>query len=115
MQAREVLVTGYGLVAPTALDAASLFTTISENRSCIGQHPAFVELGFANPAAGFIDEQQWQVIAAAFPGDLQTTSARNGWRITWPVRRWPMPGWPTAHLPESPAVFCRGQQTLREQ
>ena len=58
MQAREVLVTGYGLVAPTALDAASLFTTISENRSCIGQHPAFVELGFANPAAGFIDEQQ---------------------------------------------------------
>ncbi|MDZ5737066.1 beta-ketoacyl-[acyl-carrier-protein] synthase family protein [Pseudomonas asiatica] len=86
MQAREVLVTGYGLVAPTALDAASLFTTISENRSCIRQHPAFVELGFANPVAGFIDEQQWQVIAAAFPGDLQTTS-RQEWLAHYVARQ----------------------------
>ncbi len=96
------------LVAPTALDAASLFTTISENRSCIRQHPAFVELGFANPAAGFIDEQQWQVIAAAFPGDLQTTS-RQEWLAHYVARQaLAHAGWPTAHLPGSPAVFSSG-------
>jgi len=65
MGPREVLVTGYGLVAPTALDAPSLFARIIEKRSCIRQHPAFTELGFVNAAAGYIDDVQWQAINAS--------------------------------------------------
>lgn len=73
MELREVLVTGYGLVAPTAMDANTLFSHISEKRSCIRQHPVFAELGFANTAAGYIDHHQWHAIttqtdvAAALP------------------------------------------------
>lgn len=64
MGPREVLVTGYGLVAPTVLDAATLFSQISSKRSCIRQHPVFAELGFAVNAAGYIDHDQWHAIGA---------------------------------------------------
>lgn len=64
MGPREVLVTGYGLVAPTVLDAAALFSQISSKRSCIRQHPVFAELGFAVNAAGYIDHDQWHAIGA---------------------------------------------------
>ncbi|NQD92484.1 beta-ketoacyl-[acyl-carrier-protein] synthase family protein [Pseudomonas sp. CrR25] len=69
MRAREVYVTGYGLVAPTVLDAQSLFLQICEKRSCVREHPLFVELGFPNAAAGFIDDQQWQQLRDGFAGD----------------------------------------------
>ncbi|SEK24503.1 3-oxoacyl-(acyl-carrier-protein) synthase [Atopomonas hussainii] len=65
MLAREVHVTGYGLVAPMALNAQALFTRLCEEQSCIRAHPLFVELGFANTAAGYLDSQQWQAIYAA--------------------------------------------------
>ena len=64
MGLREVLVTGYGLVAPTAMDANTLFSRISEKRSCIRHHPKFAELGFANTAAGYIDHHQWHAITS---------------------------------------------------
>ena len=64
MGPREVLVTGYGLVAPTVLDAATLFSQISSKRSCIRQHPVFAELGFAVNAAGYIDHDQGHAIGA---------------------------------------------------
>ncbi len=72
MGPREVLVTGYGLVAPTALDAATLFAHIRGKRSCIRQHPVFAELGFAVSAAGYIDHAQWQAMAAQVAVDATT-------------------------------------------
>ncbi|MES2818094.1 MAG: beta-ketoacyl-[acyl-carrier-protein] synthase family protein [Pseudomonadota bacterium] len=69
MRAREVYVTGYGLVAPTVLDAESLFQRICDKQSCIRAHPLFAELGFPNTAAGYLDEQQWQRLNQAFVGD----------------------------------------------
>jgi 3-oxoacyl-(acyl-carrier-protein) synthase len=72
MRLREVYVTGYGLVAPMALDAATLFSRISQKRSCIREHPVFAELGFANTAAGYIDHRQWQEMTADAPGDALT-------------------------------------------
>ncbi|WP_263138711.1 beta-ketoacyl-[acyl-carrier-protein] synthase family protein [Pseudomonas sp. RIT-PI-AD] len=69
MRAREVYVTGYGLVAPTVLDAESLFQRICDKRSCVREHPLFAELGFPNTAAGYIDDVQWQRIAEGFVGD----------------------------------------------
>lgn len=69
MGLREVLVTGYGLVAPTAMDAGTLFSHIGGKRSCIRQHPVFAELGFANTAAGYIDHQQWQAITTKVARD----------------------------------------------
>jgi 3-oxoacyl-(acyl-carrier-protein) synthase len=71
MRSREVFVTGYGLVAPMVLDGQSLFQHICEKRSCIREHPLFAEQGFATTAAGYIDEQQWQQLHAAFPGDAR--------------------------------------------
>jgi len=69
MRAREVYVSGFGLVAPMALDAATLFERISRKQSCVREHPRFQALGFRNSAAGFIDEAQWQKIAAGFGGN----------------------------------------------
>lgn len=69
MRLREVYVTGYGLVAPMALDAAMLFSRISQKRSCIREHPVFAELGFANTAAGYIDHHQWQEMTAEVQSD----------------------------------------------
>jgi 3-oxoacyl-(acyl-carrier-protein) synthase len=69
MRSREVYVTGYGLVAPTVLDGQSLFQRICEKRSCVREHPLFAEQGFATTAAGYIDDQQWQHLYAAFGGD----------------------------------------------
>lgn len=62
---REVLVTGYELVAPDALDAATLFRHIAEGQSGLRAHPRFEALGFANTAAGFLDAAQWAHIHAA--------------------------------------------------
>ncbi|MFL1516840.1 beta-ketoacyl-[acyl-carrier-protein] synthase family protein [Pseudomonas prosekii] len=69
MRAREVYVTGFGLVAPMALDAATLFERICQKQSCVREHPRFKALGFNNCAAGFIDDRQWQQIAAGFGGN----------------------------------------------
>lgn len=69
MGLREVLVTGYGLVAPCALDAATLFSRICEKRSCIRPHPVFAKLGFANSAAGYLDDLQWQTVTAQVSAD----------------------------------------------
>ncbi|MET1077029.1 MAG: beta-ketoacyl-[acyl-carrier-protein] synthase family protein [Pseudomonas sp.] len=69
MRAREVYVTGFGLVAPSVLDAETLFQRICEKRSCVREHPLFAELGFPNTAAGYIDEQQWQQLYQGFHGD----------------------------------------------
>lgn len=69
MRAREVYVTGFGLVAPMALDAATLFERICQKQSCVREHPRFKALGFNNSAAGFIDDGQWQQIAAGFGGN----------------------------------------------
>ena len=72
MDRREVLVTGYGLVAPTVMNAETLFSKISEKRSCIRQHPVFADLGFAVSAAGYIEHAQWQAIAAQVAFDATT-------------------------------------------
>lgn len=72
MRAREVYVTGYGLVAPTVLDGESLFHRICEKRSCVREHPMFAELGFPNRAAGYIDDLQWQHVQQAFAGDAHS-------------------------------------------
>lgn len=77
MHAREVFVTGYGLVAPTALDAATLFERICRKQSCVREHPLFAELGFVNTAAGFIDAQQWQQIGAGFDDDRSRQPRQN--------------------------------------
>ena len=69
MRAREVYVSGFGLVAPMALDAATLFERICRKQSCVREHPRFKALGFNNSAAGFIDDTQWQRIAAGFGGN----------------------------------------------
>ncbi|MHC8341958.1 beta-ketoacyl-[acyl-carrier-protein] synthase family protein [Pseudomonas sp. RT6P73] len=69
MRTREVYVTGFGLVAPMALDAATLFERICQKQSCVREHPRFKALGFNNSAAGFIDDGQWQQIAAGFGGN----------------------------------------------
>ncbi len=69
MRAREVCVTGYGLVAPTVLDGDSLFRRICENRSCVRSHPLFEELGFPNTAAGYLDDEQWLHMFDAYDGD----------------------------------------------
>jgi 3-oxoacyl-[acyl-carrier-protein] synthase II len=69
MRTREVYVTGFGLVAPMALDAATLFERICQKQSCVREHPRFKALGFNNSAAGFIDDDQWQQIAAGFAGN----------------------------------------------
>ena len=65
MRAREVYVTGYGLVAPTVLDGESLFQRIYDKKSCVREHPLFAELGFPNKAAGYIDDLQWQQLLVA--------------------------------------------------
>ncbi|WP_330210772.1 beta-ketoacyl-[acyl-carrier-protein] synthase family protein [Pseudomonas sp. AM4(2022)] len=72
MDPREVLVTGYGLVAPTVMNAETLFSKISEKRSCIRQHPVFADLGFAVSAAGYIEHAQWQAMAAQVAFDATT-------------------------------------------
>ena len=69
MRAREVYVSGFGLVAPMALDAATLFERICRKQSCVREHPRFKALGFNNSAAGFIDDTQWQRIGAGFGGN----------------------------------------------
>lgn len=69
MRAREVYVSGFGLVAPMALDAATLFERICRKQSCVREHPRFKALGFSNSAAGFIDDAQWQQIGAGFGGN----------------------------------------------
>ncbi|MCU0119860.1 beta-ketoacyl-[acyl-carrier-protein] synthase family protein [Pseudomonas sp. B2M1-30] len=69
MRAREVYVSGFGLVAPMALDAATLFERICRKQSCVREHPRFKALGFTNSAAGFIDDAQWQQIGAGFGGN----------------------------------------------
>jgi len=69
MRAREVYVSGFGLVAPMALDAATLFERICRKQSCVREHPRFKGLGFNNSAAGFIDDTQWQRIGAGFGGN----------------------------------------------
>ncbi|TRX73731.1 beta-ketoacyl-[acyl-carrier-protein] synthase family protein [Pseudomonas mangiferae] len=69
MRAREVFVTGYGLVAPTVLDAETLFQRISDRQSCVREHPLFAELGFPNTAAGYLDDEQWRHLNAGFAGD----------------------------------------------
>ncbi|PKA69473.1 3-oxoacyl-[acyl-carrier-protein] synthase II [Pseudomonas baetica] len=69
MRAREVYVSGFGLVAPMALDAATLFERICRKQSCVREHPRFKALGFNNSAAGFIDDTQWQRIEAGFGGN----------------------------------------------
>ncbi|TFB36469.1 beta-ketoacyl-[acyl-carrier-protein] synthase family protein [Pseudomonas sp. F01002] len=69
MRTREVYVTGFGLVAPMALDAATLFERICQKQSCVREHPRFKALGFNNSAAGFIADDQWQQIAAGFGGN----------------------------------------------
>lgn len=61
----EVLVTGYELVAPCALDAATLFQRIAEQESGLRVHPRFQEQGFINTAAGYLDEEQWTRIRVA--------------------------------------------------
>lgn len=58
----DVVVTGYGLVAPTVLNARSLFALLGQQGSCLREHPEA-----ADSLAGFIDEQQWQAIADALP------------------------------------------------
>ncbi len=69
MRAREVFVTGYGLVAPSVLDAETLFQRISDKQSCVREHPLFAELGFPNTAAGYLDEEQWRHVYAGFEGE----------------------------------------------
>jgi 3-oxoacyl-(acyl-carrier-protein) synthase len=71
---RDVVVTGYAVVAPAAMDAHSLFERIASGRSCIRAHPEFGQLGFPNPAAGFIDAGQWRAIDAAAQACLHTVS-----------------------------------------
>lgn len=77
MRAREVYVTGYGLVAPTVLDGESLFHRICEKRSCVREHPLFAELGFPNTAAGYIDDQQWQRLFDAYSGDAHMQARQS--------------------------------------
>ena len=62
MYANEVVITGYGLVAPGVMNANELFQDICNKKSCIRSHPEFVNLGFPNSAAGYIDSAQWQEI-----------------------------------------------------
>lgn len=69
MRARDVCVTGYGLVAPTVLDGDSLFRRICEQRSCVRSHPLFEELGFPNAAAGYLDDEQWLHMFEAYQGE----------------------------------------------
>ncbi|MEW5755616.1 MAG: beta-ketoacyl-[acyl-carrier-protein] synthase family protein [Pseudomonadota bacterium] len=61
----EVLVTGYGLVAPGAMDASTLFRRIAQQGSGLRANPRFQRLGFINTAAGYIDEEQWARIHVA--------------------------------------------------
>lgn len=68
MQQRDVLVAGYALVAPMAMDAQSLFAHLAAGRSCLREHPRYAQLGFANRAAGYLDDGQWRQIDQALPG-----------------------------------------------
>lgn len=69
MDKAEVLVTGYGLVAPTVMDARGLFALLGQHGSCLREHPD-------QPVgpAGFIDEQQWQLIDEAITDESASQS-----------------------------------------
>lgn len=67
MSGQDVVVTGMALVAPMAMDAESLFARLADGQSSLRRHPRFEQLGFANPAAGYLDDGQWQRIDAAVP------------------------------------------------
>lgn len=71
MDKAEVWVTGYGLVAPTVMDARGLFALLGQQGSCLRDHP-----DQPSGPAGFIDEQQWQIIDEAIT-DVTASQSRH--------------------------------------
>ncbi|MCO8163513.1 beta-ketoacyl-[acyl-carrier-protein] synthase family protein [Pseudomonas sp. 21LCFQ010] len=69
MEKADVLVTGYGLVAPTVMDARGLFALLGQHGSCLREHP-----DQPSGPAGFIDEQQWLLIDEAITDESASQS-----------------------------------------
>ncbi|GAB7532211.1 hypothetical protein PS3A_46260 [Pseudomonas sp. 3A(2025)] len=65
MHKTDVVVTGYGLVAPGVLDARGLFALLGAQGSCTREH------------SGPIEAEQWQVIHDALPAPTNDQSRRN--------------------------------------
>ncbi len=104
----EVLVTGLAAIAPCAMTAHALHNHILDGHSCLRSHEGFRLLGFPNPVAGYIDEGQWQLIAAGMRPDLATSGRRSRLAMALVDAALSDAGLPVSGLSEARTVFHLG-------